>query len=263
MKYEVPETVWDGRKRGINRRLCFAFAEGCGSKIVKCGQSKLNEIATYGIIRGTAEELNTANHYWYMDNAYFGHQHTGRTVENTYYRITRDNTLHSGLGDFDWNRFNSFGFNLKEFRISGDHVVIVPPDKTMANFLGVSDWLDKLILKIKKYTDREIIISRRPKSLGCPDWLMSENEKGLRVLDLKSALKKAWVLVTDHSNAMTHSLIEGVPIICTHPNRLIGSVEDIENPILCRDILKGLAYNQWTVKEIRSGKAWEELNIWG
>lgn len=268
MKYKVPEVVWDGRKMGINRRLCFAFAKGCGANIVNCTESKLEETATYGILRGTADVISKSKHFWYIDNGYFGGQ--GVIIkkkyvksQNTCYRITRDHTLHSGLGNFDWDRFNSFGFELKDFRTKGDYIVLVPPDKTMANFLGVSNWLDEMILKIKKHTNREIVISRRPKSVGRPDWLMSENEKGLKVLDLKSALKNAWVLITDHSNAMVHSLVEGVPIICTHPNRSIGSIEDIENPVMCRDILKGLAYNQWSVKEIASGKAWEELNIWG
>ena len=30
-----------------------------------------------------------------------------------------------------------------------------------------------------------------------------------------------------------------------------------------REWLKNLAYNQWSLKEIEKGKAWEELNIWG
>ena len=62
---------------------------------------------------------------------------------------------------------------------------------------------------------------------------------------------------------MVDAAINGIPIICTNNNRRIGSIEEIESPIKDRNFLKNLAYNQWTFEEMRSKKAWQELNEWG
>ena len=42
--------------------------------------------------------------------------------------------------------------------------------------------------------------------------------------------------------------------------RKIGSIKEIENPIMDRGFLKNLAYKQWSRAEMESGKAWRELN---
>ena len=41
---------------------------------------------------------------------------------------------------------------------------------------------------------------------------------------------------------------------------LILKIEDIENPEFDRiPLLSALSYNQWTLEDMRSGKAWREL----
>lgn len=261
--YEPPKVVWDGRDRGMSRRICFAFAKGCGGEIVKCGEGNFHSIATYGIKRGVEKCIREAKTFWHIDNAYFGGQTSLSPKQDQFFRITKNKIMHDGSGNFSWDRFNSFGLPLKEWRKDGKHIVLVPPDKTMAKFLGIEDWLDNSIDYLTKNSNRKIIISRRPKSLGLNEWLMSGKEKGITHMNLSDALRDAWVLITDHSNAMVQALIEGVPVICTNKDRRIGSLETIESPPLERDILRNIAYNQWTLQEIKSGKAWGELNRWG
>ena len=132
----------------------------------------------------------------------------------------------------------------------------------MISFLEIHGWLDNTIKEIRKYTDREIVLSLKQNAAkGYYEKSLLAND--LVNLPIKEALKDAWVLVTDQSNTMITALTQGVPIICTNKNRRIGKVEDIENPIYERDWLKNLAYNQWSIDEIRSGQAWRELNEWG
>ena len=76
-------------------------------------------------------------------------------------------------------------------------------------------------------------------------------------------MKNAWLLISDHSNTMIEALINGIPIICTSKNRKIGSFDKIEEPTYDRDWLRNLAYNQWTLSQMKSGQTWEELNEWG
>jgi len=53
---------------------------------------------------------------------------------------------------------------------------------------------------------------------------------------------------------------KGVPAFFTdHSLKNIGEIKDIENPIINYNIFNNLAYGQWTLKEIESGEAWENI----
>ena len=112
----------------------------------------------------------------------------------------------------------------------------------MRAFLGLHDWEEKTIEEIKKYSDRPILISTKQQN------------------PMNEVMKDAWAVVTDHSNSAIDALIQGVPIIMTNPARTYGKIENIESldfdPI---PLLSALSYNQWTLDEMRSGKAWREL----
>ena len=211
----------------------------------------LKRVASFGVLRGCDLAMKNAKEFWYIDHGYFGE---GR------YRITRGATIHSGEGDMSWDRFNSFNHEMQDWSTGGEHVVLCPPSVPQIKFLNIKNWMDDTIKKVRQYTDRKIIISQKPNS---PEGFYEKGYDDLQNIPIDEALKKAWVLVTDHSNTMTTALIRGVPIICTNINRSIGSFERIEEPRYNREWLKNIAYNQWTLRDIESGKAWEELNLWG
>jgi hypothetical protein len=202
--------------------------------------------------------MEEAEEYWYIEEGpYFGKR-------NYFYRITRNADMHSGEGDHDWDRFNQFGLEFEGWKKDGGHVVVCPPPVIPADFAGLRGWTKDTILKIRENTDRKIVMSRKPgKPIGHSDGDEFWVQEKLENLPISEALKGAHVLVTAQSNVMVKALLEGVPIICTSKNRKIGSIEQIENPIYERDWLKNLAYNQWTVAQMESGQAWEELNQWG
>ena len=248
MKYIIPDIVTT--YVGKNYKLCKGFAKGCGGKIVPVTMFP-NIVATYGILRGTAPVLKNSKEYWYIDHGYFG--------EN-FWRITRNNILHRGNSEYPSDRLHSFKFKFKKWKTSGKYVLICPPSKLMSEFLELNNWLTNIITRVRKYTDREIVISRKQTPVKTNPQLFSPLEKKLKHVTIQEGLKNAWCLITDHSNAMIEALIEGVPIICTNINRRIGDIQDIEYPVYNRDFLKGLAYNQWNLKQIKSGQAWRELN---
>ena len=264
MKYEVPycaktgnETVWR-----FNRDVVDAFAEGCGGKTFDMEFENKNffpeKVATYGILRRCDKIIKEAKEYWYMDRGYFS--------PKNYIRITRNNIIHDGLGDFKWDRFNKFNLKLSPWNLTGGNIVIVPPSGAFSYLLDHENWTKLTIEKVIKYTDRDIIISRKPGAkISNEEHSLLTSTKQVKELNapLKEALKDAWVLITDISNTMVDAAINGIPIICTNNNRRIGSIEEIESPIKDRNFLKNLAYNQWTFEEMRSGKAWQELNEWG
>ena len=261
----VPECIRTNHY--INMAAMDAFAEGCGGTIVDISEShppasQYDFIATYGILRGTATAIKNSKDYIYIDRGYF---EPGNVKDLKYFRVTKNATIHSGEGDNCWDRFEKFNYQLNPWKKDGKNIVVIPPNKPMAKFLDIKDWIDTTLVNILKNTDRDIIISRKSFTFGTNPLLHSKIED--KIPQVKStqesfdeALKNAWVVVTDHSNCMTKSLMEGVPIICTNVNRNIGSFEKIESPTYNREILKNLAYNQWTLDEMRSGQTWRELN---
>lgn len=250
---EVPVSVLTADKK--SQVIGTSFAKGCGGTTYKIkwlqkgGKSdgkhynfqKIERVATYGILRGSDKYLKEASEYWYIDHGYFGKGTPSRF--NGYYRITRNATVHDGFGDYPWDRFNKFNFELNDWRKNGNHIVLLPPSIPMGAFLGYGedDWIGSTEKELQKYTDREIVISKKHDN------------------PLRKCLQDAWAVVADHSNAQIEALINGIPVICTNEARKIGSLSQIENPPMERNYLKNLAYQQWTIKEIERGQAWSEL----
>ena len=112
----------------------------------------------------------------------------------------------------------------------------------MAIALEMQTWLEETIFKIKKKTDRNVIVSSKYKN------------------PMSEVIKNAWCVVTDHSNSAIDAMINGIPAIFTNPVRKLGTIEEVENPPMDREFFKNLAHNQWTLQEIKSGKAWSDLN---
>lgn len=223
----------------MNNRICAAFSEGCGGKTVYPEEAGSN-IATYGILRGTEDVIKQAENFWYIDHGYIKRSNPAGTL-NGYFRITKNALWHSGKGNYPTDRLNNIVPHIKK-RTGGKNIILAPPSKYMRAFLGLHDWEEKTIEEIKKYSDRPILISTKQQN------------------PMNEVMKDAWAVVTDHSNSAIDALIQGVPIIMTNPARTYGKIENIESldfdPI---PLLSALSYNQWTLDEMRSGKAWREL----
>lgn len=244
--------------------VCKAFADGCGAKIFE-PTGHAENVAIYGVLRGSGRYLKESSVCWYMDHGYFGKR--SERLGSEYWRITKNKIIHSGDGDHSWDRFNKFDFKLKDWRKNGKFIIVIPPSPAFEKGLGMNNWLVSTLTTLKKNTDRPIVICKKTKysnfSLSPDVYKISEIEQEFRNMKYTEAIKDAWVVVTFHSNAANLALIDGVPVIQNCEAHPIGTLENIESPILDREFLKNLAYNQWTLEEMRSGQAWEELNQWG
>ncbi len=248
-KFPIPNITVTDHVR--SRTIGQAFALGCNGKIISVRHSTAwdkvgrlyteRHIASYGLLRGSSDTLNRAKTFFYIDQGYYG---KGPEFSG-YYRVCYNGLIHSGKGDFPSKKLDGFNLKFKDWRKTGDHIVIVPPSKFVRAFYQgiIDDWTDKTVYTLAKYSDRKILISH--KSSKVP---------------IDEALKNAWCLVTFHSNTMTTALMNGIPIISTSPDRPIGKLEDIEKPLKNRGFLKNLAHYQWTIPEMKSGKCWRQIN---
>lgn len=113
-------------------------------------------------------------------------------------------------------------------KISGSKILIAPPTLKVFKHYNykVSQWISETVEKIKKFTDKEIIIRQKPKS------------RKTRINDDKflDQLKKENIhcVVTFSSIIAIESILNGYPVITLGPNAASylseSKIENIDNP---------------------------------
>ena len=237
----------------MNKTLCYNFAKG--SNALMCHVNDFKEynktIATYGVLRGTYEVIKKVNNFYYMDHGYFNqstrsfeNKRTNVLDMNGYFRIVYNNFIHNGDGDYPDDRLKKLKLNFLEQRKSGDEIILSEPSDAMKKVYNVQDWVDKTKNIIKKFSDRKIIV---------------HNKFSKKPLD--ELLKSAWSFISLQSTAGFKAMVNGVPAYFTEPSlKNINNIEEMENPKINYKIFNNLAYGQWTLREIESGEAWNNIS---
>ena len=226
-----------------SRVIMAAFAEGCGGQMVPPCALLEGPAAMYGILRGTGEIYKKAKRVgretFYLDHGYIGAKHY-----DGYYRVARHGRQSIIDPDHNWptDRFEKLGVEIKPWRKSGNTILIIPPTNAIAHFYGIDgpQWLGGVMFNLAKHTDRSSAVKKK--------------EDGV----LADALADAWCVVTHSSNVAVDALIEGVPVITLGESiaaPLAWNYPDIERPYYPEreNWLHGVAWQQWTLSEMRSG----------
>jgi hypothetical protein len=249
----------------ISEYICESLLQGIpNSKKKLVTECKAEDrVVSYGHLRGSYECLIKATEYWHIDHGYMCSmkrsfevnkltgqkniflQSTNTTeFDSSYFRISHNAFFHSGMGDLPSDRFSKLNIKIKKNNTLGSKILLVPPlEENAEKFYQVSNWLKNTINEIKKYSDREIIVTNK-----------FDKKKASYYFD------EAFVLVTYHSNAGIDAMINGIPCIFTNQQRQFSKISEIENPPYPENILYNLAYWQWNVYEIKSGEAWSFLS---
>jgi hypothetical protein len=181
--------------------------------------------------------------WWYADHGYMR--------RNKYIRVTHNAYQHTGVGMVSSDRFQSLGIKIQPWRASGHHILVCPQSDIFfaLHGFGVGEWLEYVTVTLKQRTDRPIRV--RLKSDKTP---------------IEYDLLNAHCVVVYTSACAIDAILAGVPAICTHPcaASIMSSskLEDIENPprpIGRLEWASVLAYNQWTLLEIRHGLCWKTV----
>lgn len=250
-------------EQGKNRKICAAFAAGCGGKIVPPYPLRPEgDVFMFGCLRGLLPTLQKAQRegrtWYYGDNGYF---RPGRRIsQKGYYRVTRNALQHDGTGNASPARWEGLKLPaIAPWRKSGAHVVVCPPARLMAAIQGFDpdQWLADTLTILRGATDRELRVRKKM------SWKEVMANTGP---PLAADLRGAWALVTHSSNAAVEALLLGVPAYCTNPcaayRMTVHDPAQIEAPILPDDREQwtwNLAANQWSLDEMRDGTCWREL----
>ena len=143
------------------------------------------------------------------------------------------------------DRFEQLNIKVQEWK-KGDKILVIPLSIPLATYLGIDAqvWLDYTIGRLKRTTDREIVV------------------KGKDGSSLIPYLDNCHAIVTHSSNAAVDGVIAGVPAFSTFDSGVspvaLSDLSKIEDPIYPdrRQWLYSLAYQQFTLEEFSNGTAW-------
>lgn len=198
-------------------------------------------IAVWGQLRGASDLLAKSKHYYRMDHAYVGRLE--------YYRMTRGDFQPSKVATRPADRWEALKKRFKLPETSkwrrGEYVLVALSDQRTYDFFGLGRWGDEIKAKIRKHTERAIVL--RPREEKIP---------------LGEQLKDAWCLVTYASNSVIESLMAGVPVFPLGPSiaRPMGhsDLSQIEYPLYPdnrEEFFRHMAFCQFTNLEFQSGFA--------
>lgn len=185
------------------------------------------------------------------ENGYIGKDEHGQQR----YALAR--SAHNGAGEWECgeaNRFAELGIELQPWRADGGHVLVCPNRSFgMPGMIMPCDWARDVANRLKKLTGREIRVRPHPGNVPAKRPLADD-------------LKGAWAVVIWGSSVGVQALVGGIPVICESPywicKEAAGALNEIDALGTKPDRLSALnrmAWAQWTLAEIESGKAFDHL----
>lgn len=259
----------------LSQQIAGAFAQGCGAetvtlpefhdrpslfessrRLMESGLNRTGPIAVYGILRGCGEVINfakwTKNDYWHIDNGYVRQSDHANSILTGYYRITKNGFQCTAAKERPPDRWDRLRVPFShKWKTEGRNILVIPPSGYVSKYQGIDPdlWKRAVEAEIKKRTDRPIQV---------------KIQKG----GLEELLPDTFCVVTHESMAGLHSQITGVPSIALG-NHCLGKLSwtwrDLEYPeyqdrIRLLKLCHSLAYEQFSIGEMKRGEAWRMLN---
>lgn len=228
----------------------------------------------YGRDRGTLDIVRQARvsgfDWWMADNGYLGRSRAGLAQDHPdryagFYKISKNGFQHTGRGEGNKKRFYralelSDGLVYREKwrkRTEQGHILICPPirEYDRLHHFSTEHWIRWARTRVRTVTNRGIRMRFKPGDKR------GDMGKGA-TRTLAQDLLDCHAVVTHDSNVVVEALLEGIDCFVTgdSPAQVFGNCDLtlLENPQRLADRHEWfcvLANNQWTLREIRKGRA--------
>ena len=183
---------------------------------------------------------------------------------------------HPGHENWD-NMRRHYDMDLKPWRAQGNHILVClqrPMGWSMRGY-NLMQWLEETLAKIRKYSDRPIIIRWHPgdwKNFP-PGFNASKFNVTLspQTRHITEDLVNCWALVCHNSTPSAVAPIEGIPAFITDLPEYSqgGDIANIdfsllENPNMPdrEQWIRKLAQCHWSFEDLRSGRCWAHMRQW-
>jgi len=257
------------------QRYVDAFVQGTPGPFKIYQWRDLNKLPNetlimYGILAGSGEVYKWCKKenkdFYFMDHGYFTNAHDSPH----WLRVTKNAHCQTKLFKRPNDRYEQyFKQNIKPWHKKGSKILILPPTNAIADFFGATHWLENTVKILRENTDRELVIRDKPYNPG-----ITKDHVGATIkMDIptnKSAGPINWneyfACVTYNSNTMIESFTNGVPVFCEQDVCGAAPISEsnftkIETPIYGdrMSLFSSLAYNNFSLEEMRNGTAWRLL----
>lgn len=205
----------------------------------------------------------------YIDLGYWGRRQGGRWAG--YHKIvvnSRHPTAYFQTKQHSPGRFRQFGLHPKPWK-SGRFILLagMGAKGAWAENLGQEEWERTTLDKLKSFTDRPIIY--RPK----PSWKHAQPIPGTiyspKIQPLEDVLKDCHAVVSHHSNVSVDALMEGIPaftwdgVARCMSGQDLANIESPHQPEGRQQWAENIAWTQWNIDEMATGKPWLHLKSEG
>jgi hypothetical protein len=243
----------DGTQR--SRIVGSAFACGAGGDLAIAPKSLVSGVcAFYGVAPGTLHLFTQAvaenREFYYIDNGYFSAAPT-RHIEDGFFRVTRNaEQCEPWDGPFESHRFDALNLAIHPARMDGNNILIV---------LQTDFWFERHGLSRDQWVESvrdQVTTGNRPIKVR------QKRRQSGRV-PIEQDLARAWCVIVHTSMVGAEATLFGKPVFATARSALSGIASNnlslIENPPRPSVETRyqwacGLANNQWTLEEMRSGR---------
>jgi hypothetical protein len=166
---------------------------------------------------------------------------------------------------------------LKPYRTTGNHILLCLQRNggwSMGSY-DILDWAANVILELRTYTDRPIVIRPHPGDKSARAHIGDFNANGLLKdvalsqpgASLIDDLKNCWAVVNHNSSPVVGAAIEGYPIFVTDYTksqcREIANIDlsKIETPTLFdrQSWVERISMFHWNFDELKSGECWQHM----
>jgi hypothetical protein len=263
---------WIFLSKGGEDEYVNMFAIGTGGRVVHTDHFRYEDSNDPLVLRGILKKKiihrcwKDRRTFYYMDTGYFGNHPTEYNPLGwkMYHRIVKNDLQHKEIVSRPGDRWDKLKIKIHDWKKSGSKILIAAPDEKPCKFYGIEKdhWIESTVDEIKKHTDRPIVVRDRAKS------------RLQRVVHetLQQALADdVFALVTFNSVAATESVLFGIPAFTLAPANAAYPVSSqdlsqINTPYYPdKDKVyawaSSLAYGQFHVNELKSGKAKEFLDV--
>jgi hypothetical protein len=249
------------------------FAKGCGYPITDTNTFVYEDSVDPLILRGILKKkwmqqcLKDGRTFYYIDSGYFGNEKTAKNPNGWKYwhRIVKNDLQHGDIISRPDDRFRKFNKKIRPWKKSGRKILIAKPDEKPMRYYGqdLDDWIKQVIESLGQYTDRPVVVRER-----APNRIDRISTDTLET----ALMDDVFALVTFNSVAAVESIFHGIPVFTLAPS-------NAAKPMSCADLSLietpfypdhdkiyqwacHLAYGQFHVDEMRSGRALQYLKEW-
>lgn len=233
------------------------------------------------ILRKKVAENKQNRHTIIIDSNLFNYKDKNHPIHYSRYSM---NGVFPTTGNYFWTNpdprrwqqiSRDLGITLKDWRTTGNHILICTQRNGGWSMKGlnVSQWLEKTVDEIKKYSNRPIIVRGHPGDKSAASYLKSKPGRYTVSTNehILQDFANAWAVITYNSTPGVAASIEGIPAFITDPipetsqAYAVGNydISKIENPDLKdrQGWIERLSMCHWNFNELSNGSAWKHMKL--